>query len=67
MQFWNLKKRYKRRNRVEKLPDVHTEFSVNIREFFVCEQVTFAGDIYLSRLARTSSRTSSTESVTSSA
>ena len=34
---------------------------------FCCEQVTFAGDIYLSRLARTSSRTSSTESVTSSA
>lgn len=67
MQFWNLKKKYKRRDRIEKLSDVPTEISVNIREFFCCEQVMFAGDIYLSRLARTSSRTSSTESVTSSA
>lgn len=38
MQFWNLKKKYKRRNRVEKLPDVHTEFSVNIREIFVANK-----------------------------
>ena len=67
MQFWNLKKKYKRRDRIEKLSDVHTEISVNIRELFCCEQVMFAGDIYLSRLVRTSSRTSSTESVTSSA
>ena len=38
MQFWNLKKKYKRRDRIEKLPDVHTEISVNIRELFVANK-----------------------------
>ena len=38
MQFWNLKKKYKRRDRIEKLPDIPTEISVNIREFFVANK-----------------------------
>ena len=38
MQFWNLKKKYKRRDRIEKLSDVHTEISVNIRELFVANK-----------------------------
>ena len=33
-----LKKKYKRRDRIEKLPDVPTEISVNIREFFVANK-----------------------------
>lgn len=36
MQFWNLKKKY--RDRIEKLPDVPTEISVNIREIFVANR-----------------------------
>lgn len=38
MQSWNLKKKYKRRDRIEKLPDVPTEISVNIREIFVANK-----------------------------